>query len=629
MRRARLRYAFDNFMARGTGALILGLLVLSAILILGVASFVTLTGWVRGANDSDLDLPEAIWVSLLRTLDPGTMGGDRGQPGFVLAMLAVTLGGVFIVATLIGIISSGIEGRLAELRRGRSRVIEDGHTVILGWNPAIFTVLAELVEANASRGRATVVVMADRDKVEMEEEIRARIPSPRGTRIVCRAGSPIDREDIGIASVKTARSIIILAPVTDDPDADVIKTLLAIVNDRDRRPARYHVVAELRDARNLAAARMVGKDEVVLVLAGDLIARITAQTSLQPGLSAVYTELFDFSGDEIYFSRQPALAGRTFGEAIFAFEESSLIGIVRDGPGLLLDPPMETVLEATDELVVISADDHTIRLAEPSIAHSSTLVMDAEPTGRRPVRMLILGWNRWAAEIIRELDRYVAAGSTLSVVADRPEVETIVGHLTEQGMNARLSYQLGETTDRGLLDGLDVGSYQHVILLGDHEHLDPQRADARTLVTLLHLRDIASAASERFTIVSEMIDVRNRDLADVTESDDFIVSDQMVSLYLTQVAEDRRMAAVFAEFLDVAGHEIYLKPLGDYVRGDIEVDYVALVDAARQRGEVAIGFRRHASAEARGADQGVVINPRKSERIRVGDVDELVVIAAA
>ena len=439
MNRDRIRYAFDNFMARGTVALILGLFALSAILILGVATLVTVAGFVRGANDADLDLLQAIWVSLLRTLDPGTMGGDTGQPGFVLAMLVVTLGGIFIVATLIGIISSGIEGRLVELRRGRSRVIEHDHTVILGWNPAVFTVLAELVEANASRRRAVVVVMADRDKVSMEEEIRARIPSTRGTRIVCRSGSPIDREDIAIASVKSARAIIVLAPTTDEPDADVIKTLLAIVNDPGRRAAPYHVVAELHDARNLVAARMIGQDEVVLVLAGDFIARIIAQTCRQPGLSAVYTELLDFGGDEIYFSRQPALAGRTFGEALLAFEDSCLIGIMRDGRGLLLDPPMETILDADDELVVISADDDTIRLADRPISPSSEGITDAGPPTHPLERTLILGWNGWATAIVRELDRYLAPGSETVIVSDRPEVADILGRLTEQSMNARLS----------------------------------------------------------------------------------------------------------------------------------------------------------------------------------------------
>ena len=55
---------------------------------------------------------------------------------------------------------------------------------------------------------------------------------------------------------------------------------------------------------------MVGGDEAELILVGDLIARIVAQTCRQSGLSVVYTELLDFDGDEIYFAeRAPSWSG--------------------------------------------------------------------------------------------------------------------------------------------------------------------------------------------------------------------------------------------------------------------------------------------------------------------------------
>src|SRR4029078_2517603 len=93
-------------------------------------------------------------------------------------------------------------------------------------------------------------------------------------------------------------------------DIEVIKTILAITNDPNRRPEPYHVVAELHDLSNLEATRLVGKDELEVVIVGDVVSRIIAQTCRQPGLSIVYGELLDFDGDEIYFSHQPALAGR-------------------------------------------------------------------------------------------------------------------------------------------------------------------------------------------------------------------------------------------------------------------------------------------------------------------------------
>ncbi len=47
---------------------------------------------------------EVAWMSLLRTLDSGTMGGDTGSPFFLFMMLLVTFGGVFVVSALIGVI---------------------------------------------------------------------------------------------------------------------------------------------------------------------------------------------------------------------------------------------------------------------------------------------------------------------------------------------------------------------------------------------------------------------------------------------------------------------------------------------------------------------------------------------
>ena len=87
---------------------------------------------------------------------------------------------------------------------------------------------------------------------------------------------------------------------------------------------------------------MVGGDEAELVLVGDLIARIIAQTCRQSGLSVVYTELLDFGGDEIYFRAEPALVGKTFGDALLAYEDSAVIGLCPAGGAPQLNPPLDT-----------------------------------------------------------------------------------------------------------------------------------------------------------------------------------------------------------------------------------------------------------------------------------------------
>jgi voltage-gated potassium channel Kch len=622
--RDRLRYRIDEFFGRGTIALILGLFAVSLLIVLVIALIATVAGIDEGHA-----FPELLWMALLRTLDPGTMGGDAGSLGFLGAMLAVTLGGIFVISALIGIINTGIQGRLAELRKGRSRVIESGHTVILGWSQQVFTILSELIVANANRGGSTIVILADRDKVEMEDEIRTRITDTRGTRIVCRSGSPVDLDEIDIANVQRSRSVIVLAPEVEEPDIEVIKTILAITNDPNRRPEPYHVVAELHDLTNVEATRLVGKDEVELIVVGDVISRIIAQTCRQPGLSIVYGELLDFDGDEIYLTEQPALVGRTFDEVLFAFEDAAPLGIATANGNARLRPSGGTVVGAGDRVIVIAADDDRITLRTgPAPSIDEAAVVSCDPTPVPAEATLVLGWNQRVLQIAAELDGYVTRGSRLTLVSDDPEAAAALGTLRESLSNQELTFIDRSPTDRRTLDSLHVGEFQHILAVSPTDRFDPQRADARTLVTLLHLRDIASSVGHPFSITSEMADVRNRSLAEVTRADDFIVSDRLISLLLTQVAENKELNPVFTDLFDSEGSEVYLRPASEYVRPGATVSYATVVEAARRYGEVAIGYRARSEWNDAASSYGVHLNPRQDATVALDAADKVIVLAA-
>src|SRR5215213_5615641 len=622
----RLRYTFDNIMSRGAIALIGLLAALSALIIVVMAVFVTVLGIVPEGGEN-LSLIEAIWQSMMHALDAGTVSGDAGWP-FRMSMLLVTVGGIFVISTLIGVLTSGIEGKIESLRKGRSQVIEQGHTVILGWSQQIFVVITELIAAGANQPKSCIVIMGDKDKVEMEEEIRDFIGSTGRTRIVCRRGSPMTLSDLEIVSPHTARSIIILAPEGDNPDANLIKTMLALTNNPQRRTEPYHIVAEIRDPKNMEVARMVGRDEVELVQASDLISRIIAQTCRQSGLSIVYTELLDFGGDEIYFHAEPALVGKTFGEALLAYEESAVIGLHRAGSAPQLNPPSDTRIEAGDRLIVISEDDDTIHVrGTQDMAINPSVIELREPAAPTPERTLILGWNWRGPAIINELDHYVAPNSIVTVVANDEAAKEAIDQQCVDLTQQTVTFQAGETTDRRTLDALKIETYKHVILLCYSDTLSAEQADAQTLITLLHLRDIASRTEQRFSVVSEMLDTRNRALAEVTHADDFIVSDKLVSLILSQVSENKALNAVFTDLFDPDGAEIYLKLASNYVHLGAPMNFYTVVEAARQRNEVAIGYRIVAHSEDASKAYGVVINPNKSENITFSEWDRIIVLA--
>ncbi|MGB7875885.1 MAG: NAD-binding protein [Anaerolineales bacterium] len=623
----RFGYWFDNMMAQGTPAMIILLTMASFGLIL-LAGFVIVLFGIRPASGDELGFWEAIWASLMRTLDPGTMGDDLGA-GFRGVMLSVTIGGIFIVSALIGVLNSGLEAQLERLRKGRSRVLENGHTLILGWSPQIFTIISELMIANENQKNARIVVLARQDKVLMEELIRERIVEIGSTRVIVRSGNPIDLNDLELGSPHTARSIIVLPPESDDPDSYVIKTVLAITNNPNRRQEPYHIVTQIRNREHINVVKMVGaNDKVFPLLTGDLIARVVAQTSRQSGLSVVYTELMNFGGDEIYFTQEPNLSGKTFGEALLAYEDSTVMGLRKVDGSILLNPSMETRIEPGDHLFALSEDDDTIRLSGlTDIPIEEGLIRSGGKAQKRgPERTLLIGWNRSAGIIVQELDAYVASGSQVTVLADDHRARDAIKACEKNLKKQKLTFIPGDTTNRELLDSLNIMEYNHVIVLAA-SGLETQEADARTLVTLLHLRDIVAQDETPFSIVSEMLDLRNRELAEVAQVDDFIVSEHLISLMLSQLSEDDNLFEVFQDIFAPEGAEIYLKPVEDYVEIGQPVIFYTVVEAARRRGETTLGYRIDAEANNAETNYGVYTNPRKSEKVSFVTDDRVIVVA--
>lgn len=627
----RLRYAFDNTMARGTPALIGWLVAATATLVVLFSIVVLLGDFAPERADGDRPgVIRQLFNSLLHAMDPGTVAGDDGKWPFLALMLLLTIGGLLIVSALIGVLATGLDRKIEELRKGRSVVLERDHTLVLGWSETVYTVLRELAIANENERDPSVVILADRDRVEMEDLIRTKVGDLRNTRVVCRTGSPVDLADLSVAAPAAARSVIILSPDgEEDPDAHVIKALLALTRSPSRRADPYRIVAEIHDPTNLEAARLVGGDEAVLVDKRETISRLLVQSARQKGASLVYNDLLDFEGDEVYMHRDPALDGRTFGDALLAYEDCAVIGVRAFGD-VSLNPPADTEIVPGSEIVAIAEDDE--RLARATVVaatgevHEDAIVA-APPRPDAPAQVLILGWNGRTAAVINEFARYLSPGSSVKVVAGfPPAAEAVASECSECG-ELELSVEVGNTTSRRTLDALGVMAYEHVIVMPYSDQLDHQRADARTLVTLLHLRDIIAAADGAGgapTLTSEMLDDRNRELAQVTRVDDVIVSDRILSLMLTQLSENERLAAVFGELFAADGSEIYLRPAGEYVLLGREVTFATVVAAASRRGEVAVGYRVPGdSDEPRGYD----LNPPKSRRVAFHEDDRVIVLA--
>ena len=329
---------------------------------------------------------------------------------------------------------------------------------------------------------------------------------------MCRSGDPASIADLRRGNAEEARSIIVLGGDHDEADAEVVKAVLAVLHVVGKR--EVSIVAELNDPETARALQEACGDRVKTVRAADVIARITAQACRQSGLSAVCQELLDFDGDEIYFQPAGQLAGKTFGDALLAFERSSIIGLrLADGTATI-NPPMSTTIAEGDAVIAISEDDDTV-----VFSGIRDVAAPPNPDGQRrdttPEHLLVVGWNQLGPVVLHELDQFVPQGSSVDILVDPDLVaaEELVEPDLQRLTEVRFEHDRGDLDE--LTEHVADRTFDHVIILGYRSGLTSTEADARTLLTLLLLRRVLQQDDQgrRSRVVTELLDSSDVELA--------------------------------------------------------------------------------------------------------------------
>ncbi|KPL81076.1 hypothetical protein ADN00_00670 [Ornatilinea apprima] len=633
----RLRYAFDNFLSRGTAALVAALFTITACLILSTAGVLVAAGLKPGDHPGPLGFAEATWLAATRVLDPGTVADDSGR-WYRLVGVLVTLGGIFLTSALIGILVNGLDQHLGKMRRGRTPVVESGHLLILGWSPHIYTILHELACADRIRRltcqngrvgaqihrRACVVILADQDRLEMEEEIRLRVPDRQGMRIVCRSGDPLDLDVLKIVSPQSARAVIILSPGGDYPDLPVGRALLALARAGEQHRLRSHIVATVQRAENLQLMRMIGGERAQLFLVEKLLGYLLAQACLQPGLGLVYAELLRFGGANIRFVDPPALTAETYGKVLGRLSNATLVGLQSAGGAVRLSPPLDTSLQPGDRLVVIHTPGTPIQIFAQALGEPSRPVFHPIPTAPdAPQRLLILGWNQRAPFILEYLRLAASPGFQVKVFTDVPAGTLQAGCSGTGWGSLRVTFEEGNPLDRPSMERLISDDYPYILILSPNSQL----GDVFSAASYLHLRDIANKTGRSYSILVEMISGRKGDLALVNCPDDATINNSLMALILAQIAENVELGPILIELLGPGGAQIVLRPAGDYVSPGEKVTFQTVVTAAGCREETALGYRLFSEASQAGGASGVHLNPEKSISIIFTEQDEVILLA--
>ncbi len=603
-----------------------------------------------------IEVFESVWWSFLRLTDFSTLVGDQLPFSRVFGAVLALMGWV-IFGLLISIIAAAIQHRIKAIQKGTGGVKYKNHTIILGWNRNIFSILDEFTHEK-EKNEPPLVVMAKRSAEEMYGDIKSFCQPETVKNVVCRFGNPDSIADQKKVNVAKAKELIILNNIfasqeSDflDTDADSLKSVLAysknIKEEKGRAASKIkstHIIVDLLQPLSLELMKgimpnfqEVKRDiKITTIPSHQILGRILAQCSFQPGLSEVYEDLFSYKeiekfdcNVEIYSSRMKD-AGvpekMSFNELYSGFPEATLFGYRKsEEDRAVVNPDWDSeeancALVPEEDILFFIAEGQENLYFQPENNQQQEIFPRKKPgtSYLEQKNVLIYGEGFKALEVIVELDDYLPPGSKVTC---SKKLKKFNGNTFD---DLELNFWDMEEVESLFIRPSqgDISSYDIIIMAQDAN--DPLRHDSFSLMNLSGLLSICDDENDRPRIVMDLLDINNAELAKTARADDVIIGTEMISDYLFQIARDYNRYLAFQELLNSEGAEIYFKPLSLYLEEDEEYCFDKVMHAARRRDEVLIG---HSWKEPEGRVNWW-LNPVGKERSKTNSaVDKVIVIA--
>jgi voltage-gated potassium channel Kch len=543
----RFRYWFDNKMTRGSLGLIRILIIASVLLAAIIAGLIILFGF-----NEEGEIASVFWDSIATVINAWMPSFEDGSPGYLILMSLTAIAGVLFTSVLIGIITSAIEEKIDNLKRGNSLVLERGHIVVLGFYPGGFTLLQQLILAAAGKP-ACVVLAEDLEREEMEQSIRDNLEVPKNFRIVCRTVDITDPASLEKCSVETCKTII----VSPTDDMRTIKAVLAVSALLEEKGVpEISINAIISKSAHRFPPSIAEANHITTLQTNSILAKMIAHSCTQTGLSEAFRELFNFEGSEFYLIELRGIDGLSFEELLLRLNNAVPAGVYRNGK-VTMNPPADFTLKDTDKILVFSEENDSAVL-EDDCPPLQTSFENLRMSHRDMTDTVIIGHNETLPIILQELPENVSHVYLAGQNAAEEEREEL--RQTAEARNLQINYLPGDPQSESVLLRL-ARMAEHIVILNDHNR-EPEDADMEAIFLLLNLRDIRKRYGLRFNITVEMQKEANQKLVGSGDHTDFLVASSMSSLFLAQLAESPELVDVFREILSNEGNELYLKNVG-------------------------------------------------------------------
>ncbi len=612
----RIHFYFDNAISK-TKYFILFLLLISFLLGL----IMTIVHYSIN-QDKDGSFFDNWWNSITTILGigSGTNWTDR-IINFLYWSFSVAISG-----SIIGFIAKGISNLVEQLKKGKSQVICKNHILILGWSNSIFSILKELSIANENVKNAVVIIFSELDNEKMQDEIAAKVDVKLNLKIITRSGDSTNPIELEMANPTDAKNIIVLGQnQNQNSDTKVVTTILALHS--MLKKTNISIIAQINDAKHVKNISQIKNINIIPVLSKNIITNLTAQILRQNGIGTVILDLLDFDGDEIYFSEIPQLVGKTYLEALLSLDDSSVMGIIDIENQTQLNPDNNTIINTGDKLIVISKDDDTVIYSSAQLANQNNFILPEGSSEKKDNNILFIGWSSIGIDIVTSLVTFLNSTSKITVLYHSEYIDLSNVSINIYN-NIKIEFISVSESDFDLETFVKKGNYKDIMIIGYTDKLSIPEADTMTLLEMLKLDNIKqNELTNKFRVIAQILDSSKAKLAEFTETEELIISDNLVALLMSQLIENPNLHFVFNDLFDAEGASLNICPIEEYAELNTEISFADLVFTAGKRNQSAIGFKIENTNISNHTD-GIFLNPSKKTKINPKKGDQIIVISS-
>lgn len=607
-----IKYKYDNFISKGIRGIIIMLLVITIIFVLLMSLPIILNAKYAGAEKIN-----EVWDNFATVINAWWPFAEEQTVveniGYFVIKVAIAIFGLFLTSVLIGLISESIDTKIRGLRQGKTKVFEEDHIIVIGYDENNYTLIKELVEV--TKKRRTLLIVDDKDKEEMETDFYTNIKCPKNLKVIFRSIKPWNINDLEKCSVEKSSSVII-SPIDD---ISTLKTVMAVKAILHKFPkSKTHISSAIY---NDDYALKFSNDRDVMFSVKNLIAKIIATSNQQIGLSKIITSIVSFENHEFYIGNNKSFIGKTFGELTAKMVNAVPIGIYRKGEFIIIPNQNERIVSGDEMVYYAENRDDNIDLQEGKINSKSNNDKIIESREKRSAKkekeknekILIFGYNSKLKTIFKEFSDDI---KHVTIACNNKDEKKEINECLKT--NKRIKFKITRKENERKYFEKIVSNIDHIIILND-ENIDKENSDINNMILYLKLLKIREDNKFSYTMITELYSNENRVLIDSKYENDFIVSSNITSMMLAQMSEDYRLRPIFTELLSTKGINIMLKNVRDLLKYNDIISNIRL--KLLEHGLIFLGYVTHENGSTK-----YIYNPKNNEYIKFKKDDKLIVI---